>query len=358
MAFLLTNFIYPLKEPIKIKYETSDGAFNFVVDKPNKDELQVIIYYIQALINKNKYTVSSFESYLFVNTVVNSSEAKLYKNVIILEDVYNVICEKYKIKSKSKPNYVKEIAKLWVIVRFEGEVNHRAFVDFLQSDHSSKEDYNKLFQVMWNNSKNSRLESQIKKVFYLLTSCDRSSYLNELIFDYENTNKIQDALYYAGEKDLTENGNYDGKYFLETLKYRENKIIFLLNDPDEKRKVDLLCEYLKIVDSNSSDQIILIFLVSAIELLLTNNDKTGEIRKQFILKMGTLIYDHDKSIDLKKIKIELKQIYDERCNVVHGNFKNNPQKIKSDTEKLQYYLKILIKKYVDETEYINFLKDS
>ncbi len=77
-----------------------------------------------------------------------------------------------------------------------------------------------------------------------------------------------------------------------------------------------------------------VLLTSIIEFMLTRNpdfnrfNVEDSINKQFQLKASLLIYQNDKKRNLLKIKEDLKNIYNLRSIIAHGDFENLKKLIK------------------------------
>ena len=85
---------------------------------------------------------------------------------------------------------------------------------------------------------------------------------------------------------------------------------------------------LKLISHETNDnKIRLLLLTSILELILTHNPDSNRfnveesINKQFQLKTSILVYLNDKSKEIDSVKKRLKTIYQQRSNIVHGNFK-------------------------------------
>jgi hypothetical protein len=118
-------------------------------------------------------------------------------------------------------------------------------------------------------------------------------------------------------------------------------------------------------------------LVSILELMLTHNPDYNRfniedsISKQFRLKTSIVVYLSDKSKDLNVIKKNLKEIYNQRSNITHGNFQTFNNYLQKDKEtnsdfymgnfyslmnELLTYNKIVISSYIEDSSFIDFLK--
>ena len=70
-----------------------------------------------------------------------------------------------------------------------------------------------------------------------------------------------------------------------------------------------------------------VVIVSLIEILIIKKPDPNRyhiedsIKKQFVLKVGILINSFNKAINLEESKLKLRELYDQRSNIAHGNFK-------------------------------------
>lgn len=121
----------------------------------------------------------------------------------------------------------------------------------------------------------------------------------------------------------------------------------------------------------------LLILVSIIEMLLTHSpdyrrfNVEDSISKQFQLKIAILLHEQDKSKNLSKIKQKIKHLYNVRSKIAHGDFKELDKIVKKKTEyqhpdlyfgdlnqELYSIIKVIIQKYLDDKQFIEFLKKS
>lgn len=148
-------------------------------------------------------------------------------------------------------------------------------------------------------------------------------------------------------------------------------------DSDSRDNLLYACSLLRTAGHDVNDEKTkLVILVSIIEMLLTHNpdfnryNVEDSINKQFQLKGSTLIYLHDKSIDIFAVKNRLKEIYGLRSGIAHGDVKGitkfvNNKKKKGDeypldniVEELYKYLQAIITLYLEDSKFVEFLKAS
>lgn len=164
---------------------------------------------------------------------------------------------------------------------------------------------------------------------------------------------------------------YTRKKILKAAKELDNSIKL------DKDKIRFIGRLLKIATFDTTDEKIkILILVSIIELLLTHNPNYSRfnvedsISKQFILKTALVLYQGDKSLNLKEIKEKLKDIYDIRSKIAHGDLGDadkliNKYRIKfkqkfSDEIKIELikYIRAILLRYVSDKEFIDFLKEN
>lgn len=164
---------------------------------------------------------------------------------------------------------------------------------------------------------------------------------------------------------------------LESYEYWSNKIDSSI-DNLTNNKLFYIARLLKTAKSTHDAKIELVTLVSIIELLLTHNPLTNRfnvedsITKQFILKTAVALHEFDTKIELEDIKSELKLIYTLRSKIAHGDFEelNKLFEKHSDLEEhvdffiykycvnLYGYIQIILKLYLTDIKFIDFLKNN
>lgn len=118
----------------------------------------------------------------------------------------------------------------------------------------------------------------------------------------------------------------------------------------------------------------ILFLTSVLELLLTHSPNfdrfnvDDSISKQFVLKAALLAYLADRQVSLEKAKQELRTIYRQRSNIVHGNFETLSKWIASEKGSSDYpleglvsalygYVRTAVRAYLTEPALVEFLKE-
>lgn len=150
-------------------------------------------------------------------------------------------------------------------------------------------------------------------------------------------------------------------------------------------KLLYIADLLRVIGEDMSDQRqILVALTGIMELLLTHNPNYNRfnvedsISKQFKLKASILIYLNDKTRDIEQVKKRLGEIYTQRSNIAHGNFKTLKKYIdkelkvllKSDSDAedsyileylnrdLRIYLRAVLEELIKDESLVNFMKEN
>ena len=135
---------------------------------------------------------------------------------------------------------------------------------------------------------------------------------------------------------------------------------------------------LKITDDVHDTKVKLLLLTSILEMMLTHNPDFNRfniedsINKQFQLKTAVLMYMNDSSTDLANLKLRLKEIYQVRSNIAHGNFGGMSKMIKAAQRKgddledplekyvnnLYQFVRVAVGAYLKDMAFVEFLKES
>jgi hypothetical protein len=161
------------------------------------------------------------------------------------------------------------------------------------------------------------------------------------------------------------------KIFEKTVDSKKSKITY----PQEK--LLYIGSVIEVAYKSTDPRYLIVILVSIIELILTRNPDSSRynvedsISKQFLIKVSVLLYKYDNSIDLDNLKKDLKDIYNIRSKIAHGDFiilheelkkisaKSNNDNIvyQEIISKLYKYVAIIIKSYIEDPVYIDYLKE-
>ena len=132
-----------------------------------------------------------------------------------------------------------------------------------------------------------------------------------------------------------------------------------------KEKMLYIGDLLRIIHSQSHDlKVKFILLVSILELLITHSpDLTknveDSIRKQFVLKLAILLYKTSAIEDLNTLKDYLNEIYAIRSSIAHGNpMTESRNQLREHIKNLYSFVQKVFKNYLDDYLFVDFLKEN
>lgn len=392
MFILLTKFICPIEKKIPLsKY------FGFYFDNPRTPEE---IELVRGVVKKSWDLSEIYDGFLYQRFPMKKEVPK--DNVVTFESIIEQFCNTYFPKKKtrevlteiegSSEKIIDFYTKNWVIVRYDNPEMRTELASLKKTREVHR-------------------QKGIKSVFMLD---------DDHIFEERRSNLID----YSYLVSLISNGNdYFGWNFLLTdSKYEIQEdmpqmpimtcilhqmigIKSKLDDPsacqfnfhsfikaaepfikliDKKLKTDSFKEeeefllYIgnSIASSKPRDNEFssLVRIVGIIEMLLTHQPDFNRfnvdesITKQFVLKTAIVANLANSKISLEDTKKNLKEIYTQRSNIVHGNFKEVNKFIKKLKKEERYFSELIsncyqfsrmcIVKYLEDPKFIKFLKES
>lgn len=379
MAFVLTKFIYPIETPILLS-----DKFDYYLDNPRTDfEIELIENFIDRLFEKGgnielipnmgysiRYTFKQIIDYFSLNGIENYE--------------FNFF------KSREKVSEARILAESWIILRFYeeenfNELNKDDFVLYRRVMSDIKDEFKNAFHNLLNYSYvytfiNEGLSQTVDNTFIL----DEYPYQSLLKYNDLKLMKVIDKFIYSFSLEDDSFINYwflEKEEFIETaikldgLLNKEKSLPLKFNKKDippsqqesPSEKILHIGSYLKIaVNEDNNIQMTLIMLVALLEYLLTRNPDTNKfnveesITKQFRLKCACAVNKQDSKINLRNLAKILSDIYKQRSNFAHGNIdsKYTLEDISSSLKELNKIVKDIINLYIEDREYIDFLKDN
>lgn len=379
MAFVLTKFIYPIENPILLS-----NKFNFYLDNPRTDfEIELIENSIDGLFEKAgnteilpdmadsiKYAFKQIVAYFSLNRIENY-ESDFFK-------------------SREKLSESRILAESWIILRFYEKENFNDlskddFVLYRRVMSDIKDDFKTAFYNLLNYSYiytfiNDGLLQTVDNTFIL----DEYPYQSLLKYNDIKLMKVIDNFIYSFSIEDDSFINYwylEKDEFIETairldgLFNKEKSLPLKVGKKDippsqqesPTEKILHIGSYLKIAANEDNNiQMTLIMLVALLEYLLTRNPDTSKfniedsITKQFRLKCACAVNKQDNSVNLRDLGKILSDIYKQRSNFAHGNIdsKYTLEDISNSVIELNKIVKDIINLYIENREYIDFLKDN
>ncbi len=382
--FLLTNFIYPLKEPLVISKELGLILDNLRTD----EEIKFFEEAVRRAVDKKNKLAST-----------DSASLKDYLEYFreVFEPTDPFVEEFFQGYNYDQPE--RQVAKMLVVLRFNSDRNsdnikkqHKSGIKNLDLDGEEIDGEMFVLQVNRDNAinysyllsllihkRNRYFEGESFLVnphnFYVLNKRLKSN-LNKIISSWlYGTAAIKTHISNNTNPQTAESHDWGIlSLYLNRIKEVSGNFDFLFKQGKEEQLIyvgELIKESSFIFDERTK----LIALVSAIELLLTHNPDNNRfnvedsITKQFVLKTAIIVYGRDKSKEIDSLGARLKEIYTQRSNIAHGNFNefnkfltslekrsNNDMFFVSLIEDCYWFLKLITEAYCEDYQYINFLK--
>lgn len=381
MTFALTKYIYPIEFEIEMS-----KSMGYSLDNPRtKEEIAVVRRFIEeTLLDKNR-SEDSRNNPLFLEAKYSIDDLKEALNST---DSYAL---NYFNNSNNK-EIVDVLSEIWIIFRFPKDDE---FVQLAQDKNNllskiilkEETSYTKQFKdvvsychllsLLIHNEKNkyhgeSFLLSEFPYEIFLTSSNSKiyNSIKNFIHNNYsiKNKNNYPDWLYWSNISKII----VDKAQSLESLLIQQNKEYKKTQTPLSQKQTPkqkllhigsiLSAAYAQVINP----ELMLLLLVSIIEYLITRNPDNNKfnveesISKQFKLKSAILIHNQDKEYDLRQLNSELKNIYSQRSNIAHGNYKDNfnVEDIMDSSLLLYKFNRDILNEYIRNRQLVEYLKDN
>lgn len=381
MRFLYTWYYYPLREPIALSHH-----LGFYLDNPRtKQEIKNVSEFLLKrradrsyfpLIGQSKDDTGSLEWCLF-----------RFRDKFVELDKY----VQKQFASYKREKIVEFIARMLVIARYPETESCQTLI---KKYGRIKEKELKEIVVLPGEypevTNNDRLED-FGHLLSLLIHTSGSDYWGQNFLLRNDSKVIDDDPWFNvitlagasphfsdGRLDMDDSWNW---LFLPSIKEYLIDACEILDSAfarGDTEKLLYIGNILKIVREVGDVKVKLLLLTSILELMLTHNpdfnrfNVEDSINKQFQLKTGILMYMNDNSIDLITLKKQLKEIYQARSNIAHGNFGGLSKMAKVVQKKsdepeyllercagnLYQYVRVVIGSYLKDKAFIEFLKES
>lgn len=381
--YIITHFLHPIESPICISEKL--GLYFDNLRGEEAEELEKFIevsmsqeYALDNMNHKMRIPLTAPEEIMSVESGIKSFKKRSNDNQFIkgfLEDNF-----------QSTEDYYKGLSKMWVVLRFNK--NPKIYDEF--SDRELKS---------WLATETELpLREHALNYAYILSLLNSEGYedwygdsfllpqLDFFLMHPEPNAHLNGAiLFFSGNQYM----EVHHKKLVEDLYSFENQIEVYQKlgkemdgvlDKKSAQKLLYAGNILKITDNKDIDgKLKFTSLVSIIEMILTHNPNFNRfnvedsISKQFKLKTIVLAFLQDKNSNLEEIKNDLKEIYNQRSNIAHGNFstfqKFIEKGIKMDgytpevilwelTGKLYNYVRIVLRQYILNRDFVEFLKEN
>jgi len=384
MFILLTNYVYPLKEKIVLS-----DSLGFYLDNPRtKDEINMVA---ESLSESHKYRGLIPKMSVGEQQHNRSNIADLFKDIeekCSIGDSY--IPEFFELYDQSKP--FEFLSHMCVIARYDlgqntdeiiKEVKERNLygdlgIYLLSDKYPELKNYQNLISycfilaILMESNLSTYISPSLNPSLLRLSILANSSLMplrpHQMDFFWQSI----DPVFYVPTrfqivKDELNNSSDELEQFFKTDESLINKIIYI-------------GDILSAAYETSDMRVKILLLTGLVELLLARNPDTNKfnvedsITKQFVLKSSIVINDEYDSWSITEIGKTLKQIYNIRSKIAHGDFEKLGQIISkmctdlnADDEYIAYasivnnlyaYIRAILKRYIHDKEYIDFIKKS
>lgn len=397
MNFILTKYIYPIKESIILSEN-----MNFVLDNArSEEELKIIRESLEKSLNSPHefyqddyyanlpvYNTAETEDFVTIENALNDFKINYSEKDSYVHDFF---------EEKSKSDVIEILAKMWIIGRFddEGQYKHMAEKHKEMSEKGEKG----FFMLDKGNPiiDNSNNLINYSHLISLLINTNIDYYFGESFFLHKDNFTLQrpkidrflnqTVLIFAFSSKNTEISHEEDKWksflHIKTDLIKVCRELDSIIDEKNKEKLLFISNLLFVAGEEIKDvRYKLVTLVSIIELLLTHNPDHNRyniedsINKQFKLKTSILVYQNNKQTKLNSLKTRLGEIYNQRSNIAHGNFKELDKYLESEVKKAKdneidstiilerlvtdvyKYLRAIIEEYIKDRTLVEFLKEN
>lgn len=383
MQYFLSNFLFPIKQPITVSREVP-----IIFDNPrSKTEIEHVRTILTEHLKKHQWFKkrSSF----------NLNKEYLKKSLIKIESS-NYVDSQYVVnyfQGYKDEDFFDFISKMWVIIRYEEdeeieiyEKNFRALIaskGIVPIENPSR---------VYGNREASLNYCNLLSIF----SQKIEDYIigNNIIFEFElmpfqeiGTRLISDLMWFWLIRWSFDNSNSEldkRKFFpigIQSIDGNSKKLDSLIErlGKDGKERLLYIGNLLLLSnDTYTKDfKIKILLLTSLLESLLTHNpdfsryNVEDSISKQFQLKGSVLIHLNNKEMNIEQIKKDLNYIYKIRSSIIHGDFKKL-EDIRKDYQKkegkklefkevvsnLYVFIKAILEEYIKNPSLVDFIKEN
>jgi hypothetical protein len=395
MNIILTEYIYPIEFPIQLSEK-----LGLYFDNPRtEEEIETVRDYIKVSMNSpNKMYHYDTAMRLPVSAPLRQSLSRFgIKNK---KDAY----KKRFLKENSKKDIFRLFSKMWIVLRYNDEGE-------FQSLRTRSEEYEKdadkkgKFIIMLGNDnpivKNENIATDYSFLLSLLINTEEDYFgsnflLHDSHFDLNEPKIDKDLnrtiLYwtfycYQADKEKKDESQWkvDFPFIKDKMVATANTIDNILDDKSTDKLLYVASMLKLCADEIKDTKMKLVTLVSIIELLLTHAPDfkryniEDSISKQFKLKLSILMYQNDNSVNLIELNKRLSELYSQRSNIAHGNFREYEKVVLKEAKKITdaeewsdikgiasekfvlecyKYIKVIIQAYIKDRNFVDYLKDN
>jgi hypothetical protein len=403
MNFILTRYLFPIKSSICLSQK-----LNIHLDNPRtKKEIELVKQHLEVGYNspdemyKNNAIrriptkpFKGWENYATLQTVLE----QLKINYSPLDNYVQTFFE----ENSTSSDIIETLAKMWIIARYddEGEFEAQRRLYDREKDERKRlkeEEGVHVIQFMENDNpinQNSKILVNYSFLLSLLYNTDLEDYYGKsflIHFDYFNTTHpkldgiINDAVMFfsfsAYQSTISEKDKWSSFYHVQNHLINSSYALENIIDNNNKEMLLYISEVLKVTANETRNpKFKIVNLVSILELMLVENpyerSDRMSIKRQFLQKISHLLERNNSEVDLEYWEKRLRDIYNQRSNIAHGNFQKLERYVKREmrnmdddlqfedaileeiTTDLYYILKVVLFEYVNDKDFVESLKTS
>ncbi len=374
MNIVLLKSVFPLKKKI-----TLSKKLGIELDNPKtKDEIEYVRNFLKARIDFQK--TKKLENYFLMSdtkALLHQKYLEKTLNNLGTQHEKNLFFDKNFLRRSKSGNYYDCLVKSWLIIRFDDE---GFFKDLRKSAQEARKKYPRSFVMLEGKEVGPQREERTLKYLSIL----------DLLFVDKFKGSLQKTIILSDDKPkfhlwlftyLT--GMMHGRTIHKEFDYftiadNLNQIIELSKQieklPDEQtEKILYVGESIKSINEHHLEsRMMFVMLIGTLEFILTHNPDAyrfnveDSIRKQFQLKVGIIVNKHTGE-DLSSLSTKLKNVYDFRSAIAHGDFislksmvskrgKRKDFDIFDLVEEVFDYVSIVVRSYCREPNFVESLK--
>jgi hypothetical protein len=394
MNIILTQYIYPIENPINLSEK-----LGLSFDNPrSEEEIEIVKRYI-------KYSLGSPDKMYEYDRAMRLP-ISAPRHIVSIRQALNKFkgvnkTDEYKSKflnEASRKDVFGLLAKMWIVLRYNDEGEFQSLKEY--KEEKDKEEGRGGFIMLGEDS----------PILTNEKSANDFSYLLSLLINTDSDYFGGSFLLHSGHYDLAQpkidrwlnkavvfwtfmcyqpNQEDESRWlvdfsFIKDAAIHTGKLLDEIFDEKSKDKLLYVGSMLRLCSEEIKDpKMKLVTLVSIIELMLTHAPDSNKfnvedsISKQFKLKLSILLYQDNNKIDLLELKKRLTDIYNQRSNVAHGNFKEYDNLITKEVKNMKDkdewsdlkaiarenfvsdcydYVKVIIQSYLKDRHFIEYLK--
>jgi hypothetical protein len=382
MSFAISKYIYPIESEMVLS-----ANLDFKLDNPRNDkEIKLVKEFIINSLQESDADSNSKVLPLMTRVAFSLGDLK-EKIEAVDKDSYAF---KYYIDNYTKP-IIDILSETWIIIRFQDDEEFNKITENREELYklifSKKETgYSQKFKdlsgfchlvsLLANNVSKYYGESfLLSQNPYDIFSTSRNQNVRKVVETFRGysslmryDNRATHWLFWLdGYQDIIRESKKIDTQIIEDIIIEKGKKKRPSQQQSPKQKLLHIGNILKTSYEHLKDpELMLLLQVSIIEYLITRNPDTNKfnvedsISKQFALKCAILIHNQDRDYDLVQLNNELKNIYDKRSDLAHGNYRDNfdLEKIIESVYLLYKFNNRILNEYLEDRKLVEYLKDN